>query len=159
MAVYGIKYVNRNLQEALQKRLKLDDKLFLPEATLFLPTIQPMTSVDELLKTPKIYSAVKAYTANAAYLAHTVPEGKRWHLRIAEAAISSGTAAIANLYISDGVVLCGLDPYGASVQDYVWMATSDLIMNEGWWLSVVIMGFAGAGNVTVNVVIEEEDAY
>lgn len=141
-----------SIWERLRVRLKLED-FGLFQRKFVAMTIQPVTSVDDLVQTRSVYDQVLDVSAGGVFAFFTVPVGKRWRLK---AFVISATVGLSAVMV------------GASLTNYIVITTAtaalkldahlDLKLESGW-----IVGISNSANVAdtavqMKVLVDEEDA-
>lgn len=121
---------------------------------LLLPTIQPITDSDELLKVLRVESAFADLSGAAgtftAYF--TVPPGKRWEIQnITKSLTAAGTPVL----ISDGATEISIFPFATAAdgRNGLWE------LQENWELGMNTTGNGGDSNIELGILFKEQDAF
>lgn len=155
--------------EALQRltnRFKLQSYPINYSTALWLPPqVVPVTSIDNLLRTPKMQERNSSVTANGKYSALLVPTGKRWWVYMIHAKKHAGDTFDWNeLYYRDAdypTVDMAISVLAANVEEQVFEFSSPVPMDAGDRVLVDVENIGGGPpyQLECQALIEEEDAY
>lgn len=148
--------------ERLRRRLRLEATARYSDVWQVVPVISPVTSVDTLLRTPKIYvSAPVAVTATGAVAPLQVGDTQnplRWLLHALQWYVASGTFTVNTLRINDGAKTQTLETY-ASLTSGVKLFPGGLPLPNLMLLEVNVDTKAVNGTLIMTAYVEEEVSY
>ena len=163
----GLKKVHVSIVPRLTTKFDLTEVEGYPATPFFLrEELLPVTSIDELLKTPTIANYDVASTATGWKLATTVPQGKRWTLVAAAANRTTGSSAqvdgIGIRAASESVGTAKMLPlyYAASSGNLrAGVFGQPVILEQGTPIDIFIGTAEAASVVTLSLLYYLEDAF
>lgn len=155
-----MKKINKvRIIERLRDRFDLED--LTPEAFALIEKLFLFTDVDALLKETKGVSGAVTTTGDGNHYIHTVPDGKRWTWHAYNAYVNtSANADIDRIIVYDldaGVAVPFIEFTDADY--YRELLAHPLVLEEGHQIGVRVQNRTGATDVTMDIWIEEEDAF
>ena len=125
------------------------------------PVIQPITDADRLLKQlTNQASAVTSITAALTFELYTVPLGKRWTVFMARARRSSGVWGFDSYGFKDPAgVAMPVEEFASTTTDHLWQLAVPIPLDEGWKVTVNVDTWTSIGDMNMNMLVEEEDAF
>lgn len=148
-------FSNREIDTRLVSRFQLADYPGVVNPYALFRHIYPVTSIDTLLKTPKLDSHtadISGAVAPETYF--TVPDGKRWTLVMARREATTGTSYIS---ISDGTTVILLTESSSSAGRAV--IDQPITLDEGWTIRMQKTNNGADSSIDLNICYEEEDAF
>lgn len=126
---------------------------------VLLDTLQPVTDFDELAKTQKIVLSTVSIDAQSAFTFFTVPQGKRHRLKVMRAARVAGDYQFSQFLLGDGSVSLPIFLCSASNDETTLFEGQEVIIPEGWEISIYFPAGTVTGNYTARILIDEMDAF
>lgn len=122
-------------------------------------TIQPVTNMDEALKSQDIdQQASLAITAVATYNIYTVPAKKKAYIYGLHLLKSSGTWDVYSVTIGDGTHFWYMAYNGAGITlPYYTTFSSPLVLPAGWVVNFYVGAKVANGTADVSAMIQTED--
>jgi len=137
---------------------RMTDKLglaILKREPILIPSIiQPVISIDELMKVSNIHASGGDITEIEVYTIATVPEGKRWIVSAIAVELSSGVWTVDALGIYDEVGHAIWIERASSVTTLEWLG-HPLMIESGWSIVVHVDGYTSTGNMNKRVLYTE----
>jgi len=132
----------------------------LRKASLLVPTIQPITSMDTLLVDHKGILEITAYSSAGVMAVATVPVGERWTVNRFRIARSGGDGTFVELFTTDtseGVTV-DLDSFGAT-NIKLMRLEQPLVLEERDTLDINIDAVTSGGNWRCHLWVAVEKAF
>jgi len=152
-------WVSKPFVSRVIRKFQLEDTQRKPEDPQFLPFVQPVTDVDQLLRETKLSGTVTlAITGSGGVTCHTVPAGKRWKVLYWRLSKASGTFTFSDHIVFDD---------GGSNYMVIKVATASTLslysdksftIETGFTLRTDI-AWTVNGNLESTLMYEEEDTY
>lgn len=147
----NVKYIAR-----LIKRFTLQDYAQFPEAFRMSRIIQPVTQIDEVLRTLEIVRVTSDLSAATSWLdVITVTKGKRWILLGYLKEATTGTSGIAMQ--KPGEFPLDLEPQGSS--ESAVNLNTPIPLEEGWLIRRLTTGDGADTVEKTHIYFLEEDAF
>jgi len=126
-----------------------------------LKTIVPITSADDLLTRHKGLSEDTAVAGTGSVVLMTIPQGQRRLIKHLRATRASGTFTF-NAFqysdVSEGTTLT-IDSFTTASTQIMAVLTAPIWLEEGDQIRAFVDVHSVAGNLTLEVSVEEEDAF
>lgn len=153
-------WVTTQFIKRLVARLGLRDAPKDNDSYPLIPSIQPITSMDDVLKTLSAYSpGTISCPSDAFYTIMTVPPGKRRRLISVGADQASGTVLIGPFVAVDPTGSYAFNVYTPTPATTVYSSGNLNYPLDAGWILKVYVDVTGASTITAVVYYEEEDAY
>jgi len=155
-------YTSVEILQRLIGRFDLQSYPIDPNKAFVIPHyIQPVTDVDRLLRTTKIYEKSSSVTGNGNVTLFTCPVGKKWEVVSVEVDKQAGDYNIDTLKLRD------LSATGVVIMVLATMTDDDLLrtfeqpipMEEGDTLLMSVSSYVGTGAYVAYILVWEEDAF
>lgn len=152
---------SKDIDSRLVSRFTLSDSPQVQNPYWLVRTIQPVTLVDELLRTLNISNEEVTPSGVGWLTTHTVPDGKRWRLYAIHYWRSNGAAETAtHVRINDGTNYCNIDSPGFSAgSTNQCVLPTPIDLKEAWTIDLQISVHNAGDKMTMNIIYTEEDAY
>ena len=148
-------WANKAIISRIIQKFQLEERPREPDSPLFLQTLQPVTSIDELLKTTSlIKSASKDLSAGAGTYTvyHTTPATEKWTIR----GWSTDTT-IASTQLRLRTPSGQFFPLEAAATAGKLTHSEEVYMPPGWTIGLLTTGNVADTDVDLTILYDKED--